>query len=1357
MSTRYIGGLVYNPPGGWSGSFSGSNYLTVPNNAALNVGSSAFTLECWFYNQQNLLSGSEAGVGTIAGKSDFNGSNSNGYTLFCYDGNNATPSTNLRFFLNGVSFFITTPANAVPFNAWTHVAVVKSGTTCTIYCNGIASVTSSSAPSTVNDTSTVFTSGSQINGTTWNGTYRLSGLVSNLRLVKGTAVYTANFTPPTAALLPITNTQLLTCRYPTFVDGSTNAFTITNVGTVTVSTSNPFPTTVLPNPALGGAGNGIYTLSQYASLRGAGTWPAIDPYYKNVAMNLHGNAGAVLPFNTDASTNNFQVTQVGDTKPSNLTPFIANGYWSNILDGSGDYLTTSSSSALALSGNFTVEAWLYLNSYPSTSAAMYVCDFRNGSTNNFGFGVIGTSGVAKPYMFVGSGPVETTCATSLSLNTWYHLAMVRSGSTVTYYLNGVSDGTMTTSFSQGTTAVTIGARYTGATEYVNGYLSNVRVVNGTAVYTGTFTPPTTPLTAITNTALLTCQSNRFVDNSTNALTITPSGNAAVNPFQPFTAPTGTSAYGSGFFDGTGDWLSLTSSSTALPTGTQDFSVEMWLYWQTQGGTYPQIISNPVTNGFQIYYDIASGLLAVGIFNVSNVITYTIAQTALSGAWTHLVVTRSGNTFRMFVNGVLRSNGTNSISFASLSTQYIGSDGSRPYTGYISNVRNCLGSIPTSYQTSSTTNGTSVFSSPTDPVTTSSQGASNTSLLTVQTNAPSQNNTFLDSSTNNFTITRNGNTTQGTFSPYGPNGYWSVSFSGAQTSPSLTYPSISAYDLGATSQFTYECWVYFASVSGEQSIFERFTGTSGPGWLLTKLSTNVYRAHFGTSVYIDTGAIAVAGQWIHLAVSRDGSTGSLFVDGVRQATTSSVVNFSDGTDPLVFGERNSGSQTFPFNGYISNARIVKSTYVYNPSSTTITVPTSPLTAITNTVFLGLQSNRYVDNSSNNATATASSASSVQRFSPFSPTTAYSTSVIGGSGYFDGSGDYLTAANNAAFKFSGNFTVECFVYSLTATGGSNYSGIFDTRSGNVVSTTSANINFKPDGYLNIYVGGTNAASSTLLGANQWVHVAMVRSGSTVTLYQNGVSVATVTTSANLNDGYCTIGGFIADGYFNGYISNTRVVNGTAVYTAAFTPPTAPLTAITNTSLLLNYTNAGILDNAMMNDLETVGNAQISTSVKKYGSASMYFDGSGDSLSQPSNPAYIFSTGNLTIEAWIYFNSVANGTWVTTNVTSGFYWQYFSSAISFGRAGGGTDISKSWVPLANAWYHVATVRSGSTVTHYVNGISIGSGTFTDSISATTTLQIGTGGAGSFNGYIDDLRITRVARYTANFQPPTSQVQDQ
>jgi len=629
----------------------------------------------------------------------------------------------------------------------------------------------------------------------------------------------------------------------------------------------------------------------------------------------------------------------------------------------------------------------------------------------------------------------------------------------------------------------------------------------------------------------------------------------------------------------------------------------------------------------------------------------------------------------------------------------------------------------------------------------------------------QNNTFLDSSTNNFTITRNGNTTQGTFTPYGSN--WSNYLNGSSyftfgTTASNFLCTGSATGITAT----FEAWVFLTAYSTGANSYN-FSAIHAKGGVYFNFGVRNGAVRFywydGAEKNVTSASTSDVplNTWTHIALTISGSTIKIYINGVlntTSATYTGVASAGSGATEYIGLEING---TY-LNGYISNYRFTN-TVVY---SAAFTPSTTPLTAVSGTALLTCQSNRFVDNSSNNFTITVAGGSpSVQRFSPFSPTTAYSTSVIGGSGYFDGSGDYLTAPQGSAFQFSGDFTIECFVYSLTATGGSNYSGIFDTRSGNVVSSASANINFKPDGYLNIYVGGTNAASSTLLGANQWVHVAMVRSGSTVTLYQNGVSVATVTTSANLTDGYCTIGGFISDGYWNGYISNTRVVKGTAVYTSTFTPPTAPLTAITNTQLLLSNTNAGILDNAMMNDLETVGNAQISTSVKKYGTGSMAFDGSGDYLLFPTNKIYEYGTGDFTIEAWIYplTLSATNSSLAGINSSGGFAWLFIIHAadIAFYTTGGTTTTFTTTVQTS-VWQHVAITRASGSLRCFLNGTQVGSTvTLTSNLTSNVPLAVGANMDGGpsqfFNGYIDDFRITKgLARYTANFTAPTAAFAD-
>ena len=631
----------------------------------------------------------------------------------------------------------------------------------------------------------------------------------------------------------------------------------------------------------------------------------------------------------------------------------------------------------------------------------------------------------------------------------------------------------------------------------------------------------------------------------------------------------------------------------------------------------------------------------------------------------------------------------------------------------------------------------------------------------------QNNTFLDSSTNNFTITRNGNTTQGTWSPYGSN--WSNFLDGS--GDQLTTPSQASFRIDQ-GNWTWEGWVFPTSLRDTNVLVSLGTGGSAVWYLISvgeASGTITFVTNSGTwnftGVYTSSASVIKANQWNHFAVVYSGTTLYFFANGAAAGSQASPYLAPGQSGTLYMGSyfnnyNNDGSW---YGGYVSNLRFVKGTAVY--SGSTYTVPTAPLTAITNTSLLAFQSNRFIDTSANAYTLTAAGDIKVQRFSPFAPTAAYSTSVIGGSGYFDGTGDYLTTPSSASISnFSGDFTIEGWVY-LNATTAYGVLIGGDGSSGWYVEYGSAR------GF-GAYDGSSFLNGSSTAVTNQWVNFAVTRASGTVRFFINGTLTAS-TSSANFN--YTQSLGIAAysggSSSLNGYLSNIRINNTTALYTASYTPSTTPLTAVTNTQLLCNFTNAGILDNAMISDQETVGNAQVSTSIKKYGTGSMSFDGTGDRLVSAANPGFAFNTGDFTVEGWIYTNTLsgergfiqtsdtAGG--LKTSYTTGILFAIGTSPYTLNVNVGNTNVSSGSTYLAiNTWYHVAVTRASGSVRLFINGALVGGPTTITANLTGQNLCIGGYYNTSYlwNGYVDDLRITKgYARYTAAFTAPTSQFPDQ
>jgi hypothetical protein len=615
----------------------------------------------------------------------------------------------------------------------------------------------------------------------------------------------------------------------------------------------------------------------------------------------------------------------------------------------------------------------------------------------------------------------------------------------------------------------------------------------------------------------------------------------------------------------------------------------------------------------------------------------------------------------------------------------------------------------------------------------------------------QNNTFLDSSTNNFTITRNGNTTQGSFSPYGS--LWSLGGCSG-SSDYLQMDSNAGLQLGS-GDFTVECWAYFTTVgtggSSENVIMDvRPTTTSGAYFNIGLSDQTVYWDN-GT-LYITTPTVSL-NTWLHIAYVRNSGNLSIYINGSRVTTpTSDSTNYTCGSTNRIANLSYFSAGNRKFNGNISNLRIVKGTAVY--TGTSFTVPTAPLTAISGTSLLTLQSNRWIDNSSNAIPISVNGLPQVQRFSPFEPSAAYSTSVIGGSGYFDGT-DYLAVPTNSTFNQPGNFTTEYWAYFPNNT---NYREVVSKGESYITiqhsSDSNAMIRIVAYGTATIATGGN-------VVPNQWNHFALVRNGSTVTAYLNGVSTCSGTYSNSNSDGDALLIGAQGYGglshYVTGSVADVRLTNS-AVYTTTFTPPTAPLTAITNTSLLTNFTNAGIPDLAMQNNLETVGNAQVSTSVVKYGTGSLSFGGGANYLIAPNNQAYAFNTGNFTMECWYYSGTTTQQTILDTRNTSGgpgvlMYTlsntlRVYSNAVEY--------IGSISLP-SNTWTHLVVERISGALYTYVNGVRDINGSSYSANLTDSSLIVGYDlrfGSHGMNGYLDDIRITKgLARYSGpTFTPPVA-----
>ena len=1279
------------------------DYLTLLPNINLAFPAD-FTIELWFN------SSSFAAQRTLMSTAGYYVAGNNGNWTF-----RVTSASSIAFAQynsqssGGGGWEFTVPVMST--GTWYHVAVARSNGTISLYLNGTASSTTYSNSSNISDgsVSNVYVGRNVSYDNDW------MGYIDDLRITKGYARYTANFTPPTASL-------------PTI------------------------PPTIPADPWWGNV----------SLLLDGNTTDAYDPYWQNVSLMLTGDDFI------DWSNQHNAITVVGNTAINTTTKKFGTG--SMYFDGSGDYLnlTYDKTKFDWWTSDFTLECWVN----PTTLASF---DFYSATYNvhvsnlignasassayaNWLFGPIGDGRIAF-YYYNGSVVTPTLSTATVSAGTWSHIALTKTSAGFQIWVNGVGNGYVTISGTPqaGTDAAFIIGNCQGTS--INGYVDDLRITKGVARYTANFTPPTAALPAY-----------KIQDRTQNNLTLTPYGNVQLS--------TDVMRYGTGsmYFDGTGDYLTLPTSS-AFGYGAEDFTVELWMYCVSNPGGDAGIVEHrPAgTNGAYLLIGLNSSRQLFVYVNSAVKIGNNSSSLIGLSTWVHVAYTRTSSTGTLYINGVSVGTWADTTSYVSACAGYIGHHtfNAADFNGYIDDLRITKGvaRYTQNFTPPSQSFATQYISTGYDA------NYADVSLL-LNGNGTNGSQVFTDLSSTPKTITAYGNAQISTaVKKYGVG---SMYFDGGNTRLNVTTHA----NLNLTDDFTIEFWMYpLAAVSAYPVVI-----TTGDGSISLETSIIYNYPNSGINFSVAdgksiTGSAPSENNWHHIVVSRQGTTTRMFIDGVKVGTDITAAYTFTQSKNWYIGDRqaNAGGANYPFKGYIDDLRITKgiARYTTNFTPPTYQLPTDttgtvidPLRSSTSLLLRGNGTNGstgFTDESPNGLTVTNNG--------PVAATINTTTKKYGtGSILFAGTStsNYSKLVVTDTGFGTADFTLEMWV-NFSSSAVDQY--IFDSRSAYNDTTGIALLYNDPglSGKIGVFYGtGWLISTSVSTTTNAWTHVALCRIGTTFNIFINGVSGGTATLSANLSNTIYRFGSG-NDNYplVSGYLDDIRITKGYARYTSNFTPPTYEDPIVTGTVYDYNYPQVSLLLNGDGTNGSTVftdlssspktitayGNAQIRTTVKKFGTGSMYFDGSGDYLGISSNSAFNLSGGPFTIECWIYPTGV-NSFYRTlianrlsgTNTCS---WEIFlntgNGVLSYFN---GTIYSSTVTPANNVWSHVAAVYNGTNITLFLNGVSVYTAAVSNvDVGGDVTIGSFPSFSEHYDGYIDDLRVTKgLARYTQNFTPPTA-----
>jgi hypothetical protein len=700
-----------------------------------------------------------------------------------------------------------------------------------------------------------------------------------------------------------------------------------------------------------------------------------DTRYANVTllMSGEGSNGAQNYTILDSSSVASTITRNGNITQGTNGPYGKN--WSQYFNGTTDGVSfPANTNTDFATGDFTIEAWLYRVSEGSNTVLS-----KWGTGSGVGYGILfyTSAGIKKLSFMNGNGVLIFNDPNDFPLVTWTHIAISRSGNQLRMFVGGVLVATVTDSTNFGSnTALYVGTLDASKNYSYTGYISNLRIVKGSALYTASFTPSSSPLTAIAGTYLLTCHSNRFNEGGLDNLAATLIGTPKIDKFGPYyEAYSVANIGGSAYLDGTGDYLTVPySTAFNMPN---DFTIECWVYPDVQIGNWNGIVSNYSTwaaNGSVcIFCGHVSASTTQWCISFNGIFPFiTSASPFKVNQWSHIALVRSGsgsNNIKFYVNGVLEGQSTSTATVAGTQNNiWIGTAGDDVaggyFGGFISNLR--IVKDVAVY--------TGAFKPPTKPLTTAGSTSATSYPVTtnVNTSFAAANTSLLCSFTNGGIIDSTGKTTMYTQSTAQVStaqkkfGTSSVLFAAGT---GVYFPPSSYYVLN-NDPFTLECFLYMTEIPpATQTIGYNTTGGGQMtlfGWSDSAFSLAAWRTFFSITSSagtawdtfwlrssgngLATSSVSTAlttplsiNTWYHLAIVRPSSSSysiNLYVNGVLSSTLNAAsVNFVFGGDSTVqnIGWTGLNGYEYSVRGYMDEVRITKGIARYTANFTPPSAP------------------------------------------------------------------------------------------------------------------------------------------------------------------------------------------------------------------------------------------------------------------------------------------------------------------------------------------------------------------------------------------------------------------------------------